>query len=109
MSEPVVCLSTASSEEEAVKIANALVSEHLAACVNIVPRIRSIYRWEGKVEDGEEWLMVIKTAKHCVADLAWTLRSLHSYKVPELVAMPVIAGNPEYLEWLADSTWSRKR
>lgn len=100
----VVCFSTASNEEEAAKIARALVEEELAACVNLVPAIRSIYRWQGKIEDGAEVLMVIKTRRSLVDALVARVKGLHSYTVPELVAMPILGGNPDYLAWLVDST-----
>lgn len=103
----VVCFSTASSEEEAAKIGRALVEEELAACVNVVPGIRSIYRWEGKVEDGPELLLVIKTRRTLVDAVQTRLRALHSYSVPELIAMDVVGGNPDYLAWVAASTRPR--
>lgn len=105
MSEPIVCFSTASSAAEAEKIARSLVEGQLAACVNIVPQIRSIYRWEGKIEDGAEWMLVIKSRRHLLEDLVSRVRSLHSYTVPEVVALDVVGGNPDYLAWLNDSTW----
>lgn len=100
----VVCLSTASSDEEAAKIARALVEERLAACVNLVPGVRSIYTWQGKVEDGAEVLMVIKTRRSLVAKLTARVKALHSYTVPEVIAADIVGGNPGYLAWLADST-----
>ena len=100
----VVCLSTASSDEEAAKIAKALVEEELAACVNLVPAVRSIYRWQGKIEDGAEVLMVIKTRRALIDALTARIKALHSYTVPEVVALPILGGNPEYLAWLVDST-----
>lgn len=100
----VVCLSTASSDEEAAKIARALVEERLAACVNLVPAVRSIYTWQGKVEDGAEVLMVIKTRRSLVAKLTARVKALHSYTVPEVIAADIVGGNPDYLAWLADST-----
>ena len=103
MSDTIVCLSTASSDEEAAKIARALVEEELAACVNLVPKIRSIYRWQGKIEDGAEVLMVIKTRRPKVDALVARIKALHSYTVPEVVAMDVIGGNPDYLAWVAES------
>lgn len=106
VNEPVVCLSTASGAEEAEKIAKALVEERLAACVNLVPGVRSIYRWEGRIEDGAEVLLVIKSRRHLLEALTARVRALHSYTVPEVVAMPVVAGNPDYLSWLAGATGS---
>ncbi len=102
----VVCLSTASNAEEAERIARALVEEQLAACVNLVPGVRSIYRWQGKIEDGQEVLLVIKSRRRLVEDVAARIKSLHSYSVPELVAMEVVGGSRDYLDWLIDSTWS---
>ena len=102
--EPLVCLSTASNEEEAAKIGRALVEESLAACVNLVPRVRSIYRWEGKIEDASEVLLVIKTIRGRIPALTTRLKALHSYTVPELIALEVAGGNPDYLSWVLQST-----
>ena len=99
-----VCLSTASSEQEASNIGRALVEESLAACVNLVPRVRSIYRWQGKVEVGDETLLVIKTVRGRFEALRARLKRLHSYTVPELVALDVAGGNPDYLAWVVEST-----
>lgn len=107
--DAVVCLSTCSNAEEAEKIARALVEEQIAACVNLVPGVRSIYRWEGKIEDAQEILLVIKSRKHLVDQMLFRLRQLHSYTVPELVVLEVGEGNPDYLAWLADSTWGARR
>ena len=92
------------SEEEATKIAHALVEERLAACVNIVSPIRSIYRWEGKVCDEWEWLLIIKTQQTRFEDLEKKVRSLHSYRVPEIVSLPIIEGHQPYLNWLEEMT-----
>jgi len=92
------------SEEEATKIAHALVDERLAACVNIVSPIRSIYRWEGKVRDEREWLLIIKTQRTRFEDLEKKVRSLHSYHVPEIVSLPIIEGHKPYLSWLEEMT-----
>lgn len=102
--DPVVCFSTASSPAEAEKIARALVEEQLAACVNLVPGVRSIYRWQGQIEDGVEIFLVIKTQRHLVESLISRVRALHSYSVPEVIVLPIVAGAPDYLAWLADST-----
>lgn len=99
--EPLVVLVTASSPEEAARVARALVDEQLAACVNIVPGLRSIYRWQGGVEDAEEVLLIIKTGRHLLAALTERVHALHSYTVPEVVALPIIGGAAPYLEWLA--------
>lgn len=99
-----MCLSTASSDDEAAKIGRALVEESLAACVNLVPRVRSIYRWQGKIEDAAEVLLVIKTVRGRIPTLTARLKALHSYTVPELIAVDVAGGNPDYLEWVLQST-----
>jgi len=103
MTDKRIVLSTAGSEDEALKIARHLVEHQLAACVNIVPRIESIYRWQGKVESNRECLLLIKTTAErfpAVRDAVW---KLHSYELPECVAVSIDDGSPEYLQWLADS------
>jgi periplasmic divalent cation tolerance protein len=102
--EPIVAFVTCGSEEEALKIANALVEERLAACVNLISPIRSIYRWEGKIWDEKEWLLVIKTQKKMFDDLEKKVKSLHSYSVPEIIALPIVEGSPSYLDWLSEMT-----
>jgi len=104
MSDPIVVLVTCGSEEEALKIANALVEERLAACVNLISPIRSIYRWEGKIWDEREWLLIIKTQNHRFGELEKKVESLHSYSVPEIVSLPIVKGSPSYLNWLAEMT-----
>jgi periplasmic divalent cation tolerance protein len=100
MTEKIVVLSTCGSEEEAVRIARRLVEGRVAACVNLIPRIRSIYRWEGKVEDATEWMLLIKTSRERYDALATMLEAAHSYELPEVLALPVIAGSANYLAWL---------
>ena len=102
MSQPIVVLVTCGSEEEALKIASALVEEHLAACVNVISPIRSIYRWEGKILDEKEWLLIIKTQSHRFAELEKKVKSLHSYSVPEIVSLPIVEGSSSYLNWLRE-------
>ena len=106
MSEPkaVVILSTAPSAEEAASLAQALVSEGLVACVNLVPGVRSIYLWEGKVQDEAEHLLVIKTTPARQAEALARLGALHSYDTPEAIALPVVGGAEPYLKWLTDVT-----
>ena len=104
MSDPIVVLVTCGSEDEAAKIANVLVEEHLAACVNIISPIRSIYRWEGKIWDEKEWLLVIKTQKVRFEDLEKRVKVLHSYSVPEIISLPITAGSSAYLNWIRDNT-----
>jgi periplasmic divalent cation tolerance protein len=100
----VVVLITASTEAEAAKIARALVGEHLAGCVNILPRVRSLYWWQGKVQDDREALMVVKTRKALLRRLKRRVKELHSYSVPEVIALPLQEGSEEYLRWLAQAT-----
>ena len=104
MPEPIVVLVTCGSEEEAVKIAHALVEEHLAACVNLISPIRSIYRWEGKIWDEKEWLLIIKTQKQRFGELEKKVKFLHSYSVPEIISLPIIEGSSSYLTWIKENT-----
>jgi len=104
MSEAIVVLVTCGSEEEAEKIANSLIEERLAACVNMISPVRSIYRWEGKIWDEREWMLIIKTQKKRFEDLEKKVKSLHSYSVPEVIALPVVEGFAPYLKWLEENT-----
>lgn len=104
MAEFVVVLITAPNEEEAAKIAKDIVGSRLAACVNIIRNIRSIYRWQGKIEDEGEVLMLVKTRKELFNDLQKRIRELHPYAVPEIIALPIIEGFEGYLGWLRDET-----
>jgi periplasmic divalent cation tolerance protein len=94
----------AASEDEAQRIAQVLVAERLAACVNIAGPVRSIYRWLGKIEHAGEYMLVIKTAKRHFSKLERKVRELHSYKVPEIIAVALVEGSKPYLAWLAEST-----
>lgn len=100
MTAAVVVLSTAGSREEAERIATALVGERLAACVNLVEQVTSIYRWQGEVERAAEVLMVIKTRRTRATALVARLRALHSYEVPEAIVLPIVAGAAPYLRWV---------
>jgi periplasmic divalent cation tolerance protein len=104
MSEPIVVLVTCGSEGEAVKIAHSLVENRLAACVNLISPIRSIYRWEGKICDEIEWLLIIKTQQQRVEALEEKVKSLHSYSVPEIISLPIVKGSLPYLNWLEEMT-----
>jgi periplasmic divalent cation tolerance protein len=95
---------TASSADEAAHIGRALVEDGLAACANVVGPIRSIYRWEGAVDDAAEHLLVIKARAADFAALETRVRGLHSYDVPEVIALPLRAGSAPYLAWLGDAT-----
>jgi periplasmic divalent cation tolerance protein len=98
-----VILSTAGSAEEAERIARALVEHKLAACVNIVPGLTSVYRWEGKVETASEVLLVIKTTAGLLARAESTLRAAHSYEIPEVLVFKPEFGHSEYVDWLLRS------
>jgi len=104
MPESILVLVTCGSEEEALKIAHSLVEERLAACVNLVSPVRSIYRWEGKIWDEKEWILIIKTQKERFEELERKVRSLHSYSAPEIIGLPIVEGSDSYLKWLKEST-----
>jgi len=103
MTDKRIVLTTAGSEEEAQKIARHLVEKRLAACVNIIPQVESIYRWQGKVESAREWLLLVKTTQERFSAVRDAIRELHSYDVPECVVLSIEAGSSDYLQWLADS------
>jgi periplasmic divalent cation tolerance protein len=100
MTDKIVVLSTCESQEQAERIARHLIEKRLAACVNILPRLRSIYRWRDKIEDSEEFLLLIKSRRDLFEALRTELASMHSYEVPEAIALPVVDGSEEYLAWL---------
>lgn len=98
----IVLLSTAPTEAVALLVARTLVEEQLAACVNIVPAVRSIYRWQGKLQDDAELLLVIKTTPARQDQAVARLRQIHPYTCPEAIALPILGGNPAYLAWLSE-------
>jgi periplasmic divalent cation tolerance protein len=98
-----VILVTASNKKEAQAIADGLIESRLAACVTIVNSIDSIFWWQGKVDRATEALLVIKTRKALIKKLIKKVKSLHSYDVPEIIALPIIDGSKEYLEWIDES------
>ena len=104
MSHELIVFVTTPNNDEAARIADALVSERLAACVNIVAAVESIYRWEGKVTRDSETLMIIKTTDERYAELELRVRQLHSYSTPEVVAIRIELGSEQYLNWLREST-----
>ena len=104
MTDALVVLVTTPSPERAAEIARALVEERLAACGNVVPGLRSIYRWEGKVQDDAEALLVLKTTRARFEALRDRVLALHPYEVPEVLALPVEAGSARYLAWIAAET-----
>ena len=103
----VVVLVTAPSLEVGERIATAVVPEHLAACVNILPGLRSIFFWEGRVEDEREVLLLIKTRSDRLPALEARIRALHPYSVPGFIALPVVAGHEPYLAWVSDSVTTK--
>lgn len=102
MNEFVVVYVTVGSSDEGDRLASALVEERLAACVNRIRPVRSVYRWQGKVEQSEEELLIIKTKRELFDRLKKRVESLHSYSVPEIIALPILEGNEGYLKWLEE-------
>ena len=100
MQDFIVVYVTAGSPAEGEHLARALVEEQLAACVNRIAPVQSVYRWQGKVEQSEEQLLIIKTRKALFTTLGKRVRELHSYSVPEIIALPIIDGSDDYLQWL---------
>ena len=103
MTDAKIVLTTTGSQEEARKIARALVDRRLAACVNIIPQVESIYRWQGKVEDAHEWLLLIKTTTAAFERVRDAIRELHSYDLPECISFSVEDGSSAYLDWISES------
>jgi periplasmic divalent cation tolerance protein len=99
-----VLYSTTGSVEEAKKIARALVKEKLVACVNIIPKVESIYRWQGKIEECTECVLIAKTTERNVEQAIQKIKSLHSYDVPDIIVLPPVGGLKEYLNYVEDET-----
>ncbi len=104
MSEYIVILVTASTAKEAETIAEDLVASRLAACGNIIPGIRSIFHWKDEVQKEEETLLVLKSRADLFDRIEQRVRELHSYEVPEIIALPILRGSPPYLAWLSEET-----
>ena len=104
MTDARIVLTTAGSPQEAEKIARALVERRLAACVNIVPQIQSVYRWKDKIEQETEWLLIIKTKGTVFESVADAIKELHSYELPECVMLEVDSGSERYLNWIRENT-----
>lgn len=104
MADEIVVLITASSKDEAQKIAKTLVEERIVACANIVPEIRSFFFWEGKTQDEGETLLICKSRLPLMDGIVQRVKSLHSYTVPEIIALPVVAGSGDYLKWINETT-----
>lgn len=99
----IIVFVTASSRPEAGRIAQALLKNRLVACVNIVDKIESFFWWQAKIDSAKETLLVIKSKKAKLGKIIKTVKSIHSYQVPEIIALPVIAGNSPYLKWIDES------
>lgn len=95
-----VILITAENTEEAEKIGETLVKRRLAACVNIIPEIRSLFWWDDKIDSSKESLLVVKTLNSRLTDIIKAIKEIHSYTVPEIIALPIVGGNPDYLDWI---------
>ncbi len=100
----IVTLCACPDQQSAERIGEALVEERLAACVNLIPGLTSIYRWQGKLQKEPEWLLLIKTTAACFEALRIRVRTLHPYEVPEIIALPIKHGDPAYLNWLTENT-----
>lgn len=100
MTDKIVVFSTCASADEAERLARRLVEERLAACVNVVSPVRSFYRWQGVVENAAEFLLVIKSSRALFEPLRAVLEAAHSYELPEVIALPVVEGSPNYLSWI---------
>jgi len=96
----IVVFVTASTEDEARRIAELLLDQRKAACVNIVPRVDSLFWWQGKLDSAQESLLIIKTRASLLPEVVELVKGVHSYEVPEIIAMPIIGGNEDYLKWL---------
>jgi periplasmic divalent cation tolerance protein len=100
----VIIYSTVGDINDARRIAHKLVEEQLVACVNIIPRIESVYRWEGKIEDDEECVLIAKTVDKNVKKTIKRIKSLHTYELPDIIVLPIIGGHKEYLDYIANET-----
>lgn len=100
----IVVFVTASNRDEAEKIANSLVEKKLIACANIVPDVKSIFWWEEKIDRSDEVLLIIKSQESLFDEILKTVKEIHSYDVPEVIAFPIIKGNEDYLKWIKEST-----
>lgn len=103
MTDNKLVLTTAGSKDEAQRIARTLVERRLAACVNLVQRVESVYRWQGNIEEAEEWLLLIKTTSAAFERVRDAIKELHSYELPECISLAIDGGSSAYLEWLEDS------
>jgi periplasmic divalent cation tolerance protein len=100
MTDKIVILSTCSGEDEGARLARMLVEERLAACVSVVPGMRSYYRWQGAIETAGECLLIVKTSRALFDEVRAALEKAHSYEIPEAIALPLVEGAPNYMNWL---------
>ena len=100
----IVVLVTTGSPEEAKKISSALLEQKKAACVNIVPQVSSHFRWQGELDSADESLLIIKTRASLLDEIVKIVKELHSYEVAEVIALPIVGGNPDYLDWIGEET-----
>ena len=100
MTDKIVVLTTCGSADEARRIARELIAQRLAACVNLLPPVRSVYHWKGAIEEAEETLMIIKSTRRLFEPLQAAIAGLHSYEVPEIIALPIVEGAASYLAWM---------
>ena len=100
MTQQIVIISTCADAVEAERVARLLLEERLAACVSVVPRVRSYYHWEGAIQEGEEYLLLIKTSRGLFDQVKARVEAVHSYQIPELLAVPVEEGSEKYLQWM---------
>ena len=103
-SEAVVVLVTTSSREEARKVTETLLDHRKVACVNIVPQVESRFWWQGKIDSAQECLLVIKTKRSVLEEVTDLVKTVHSYEAPEIIALPIVGGNPDYLKWIDQET-----
>jgi periplasmic divalent cation tolerance protein len=99
-SEYSACITTVSKDEIAQKLAHSIVASRLAACVNIIPNVRSVYEWQSKIQEDEELILMIKTRREYVPQLIEFVKKNHPYEVPELIELPINSGNQDYLNWI---------
>jgi len=100
MTDKIVVLCNCDSEQEAARLARHLVEQRVAACVNILPGVRSVYRWKGAIEEASEWLLTIKSRRDQFPTLRAEIEKIHSYETPEIIAMPIVDGSEAYLAWI---------
>ena len=108
MTDKIVVLVTGSNARECARIARSLLDKRLIACANLVPQVRSLYHWKGKIADEKECLMLLKSSRELLPALQTEVEKLHSYSVPEIIALPIIDGSPNYLNWIAECVETSK-